>query len=219
MVLSFSIVSLVERRLMGGNSVKEAQENDASVKKSSQIRISSSRFSVRAKNGIWDMQRLNPLVFEQEPVVGISGIVGGSNEAKIGGRKMGMMLKKEDGEMASRPSTGDAQKLNVEADKNASKEGPQDFLHNQVIILSFHPSPLGQKDTLEKMTINLSLSLQKEVSHVNTNNIISNEDQSEEWRKLLEDADKKVMEMMRRDYSGMRKPRRKPPINNQEPRN
>ncbi|KAI3500624.1 hypothetical protein L1887_36448 [Cichorium endivia] len=145
---------------------------------------------------------------DSEPVVGISGIVGGSNEAKIGGRKMGMMLRKEDGEMASRPSTGDAQKLNVEADKNASKEGPQYFLHNQ-----------GQKDTLEKMTINLSLNLQKEVSHANTNNIVSNEDQSEEWRKLLEDADKKVMEMMRRDYSGMRKPRRKPPINNQEPRN
>lgn len=69
------------------------------------------------------------------------------------------------------------------------------------------------------MAINPKRSLQKQVSSLNTNHIISNEDQSDEWRKLLEEADQKVMQMMRRDYSGMRRPRRKPPINNQEPRN
>ncbi|XP_023737837.1 uncharacterized protein LOC111885839 isoform X1 [Lactuca sativa] len=172
------VVFLVERRLMGGNSIKEAQEKDASAKK------------------------------EPIHVAGISRIAGVSSKEKVGGRKMGMNLKKRDAEMDSRSSTGDAQKLNVEADKNASKEGPQDFLDNQ-----------GQKCTLETMAINPKRSLQKQVSSLNTNHIISNEDQSDEWRKLLEEADQKVMQMMRRDYSGMRRPRRKPPINNQEPRN
>ncbi|XP_023737842.1 uncharacterized protein LOC111885839 isoform X2 [Lactuca sativa] len=162
------VVFLVERRLMGGNSIKEAQEKDASAKK------------------------------EPIHVAGISRIAGVSSKEKVGGRKMGMNLKKRDAEMDSRSST----------DKNASKEGPQDFLDNQ-----------GQKCTLETMAINPKRSLQKQVSSLNTNHIISNEDQSDEWRKLLEEADQKVMQMMRRDYSGMRRPRRKPPINNQEPRN
>ena len=79
----------------------------------------------------------------------------------------------------------------------------------------------GQENTPERMTINPSQSSQKVASSTspNTNEIFSEEDASDEWRKLLEEADKKVMQMMRRDYSGMRRPRRKPPINNHEPRN
>ncbi|KVH92660.1 hypothetical protein Ccrd_005341 [Cynara cardunculus var. scolymus] len=150
--------------------------------------------------------------FDQKKVV--SGM--GSKEVmRMGGRKMGMMLKKEDGEMVSRSSRStsagdDAQKLNVEADINAAKEGPQDFLNNQ-----------GQENTSERMTINPSQSSQKVASSksFNTNKIFPEEDTGDEWKRLLEDADKKVMQMMRRDYSGMRRPRRKPPINNHEPRN
>ncbi|XP_024978777.1 uncharacterized protein LOC112516004 isoform X2 [Cynara cardunculus var. scolymus] len=139
--------------------------------------------------------------FDQKKVV--SGM--GSKEVmRMGGRKMGMMLKKEDGEMVSRSSRS------TSADINAAKEGPQDFLNNQ-----------GQENTSERMTINPSQSSQKVASSksFNTNKIFPEEDTGDEWKRLLEDADKKVMQMMRRDYSGMRRPRRKPPINNHEPRN
>lgn len=53
----------------------------------------------------------------------------------------------------------------------------------------------------------------------NGKKILSHDDQSDEWEKILEDADKKVMQMMRKDYGGMKKPLRKPPINNHEPGN
>ncbi|KAI3777042.1 hypothetical protein L1987_46835 [Smallanthus sonchifolius] len=52
------------------------------------------------------------LLFEQE-VAKTSGICSRSKEVRIGGRKMGM-ISKADGQMASRSSTSDAQKLNVE---------------------------------------------------------------------------------------------------------
>ena len=84
----------------------------------------------------------------------------------------------------------------------------------------------GQEDTSETTETSPSQSSQKQGSGSNasstnlkTNKIVSGEDQSEEWRKLLEAADKKVMQLMRRDYGGFKKPRRKPPINNNEPRN
>lgn len=84
----------------------------------------------------------------------------------------------------------------------------------------------GQEDTSEITKTSPSQSSQKQGSGSNasstnlmTNKIVSDEDQSEEWRKLLEAADKKVMQLMRRDYGGFKKPRRKPPINNNEPRN
>ncbi|KAJ9562293.1 hypothetical protein OSB04_007453 [Centaurea solstitialis] len=161
-------------------------------------------------NSVKETQESSDASFDQKKVV--SGM--GSKEV-MGGRKMGMKLKKEDEELRSSRSSisyagDDAQKLNVEADNNAAKEGPQDFLNNQ-----------GQENKSERMTINPSQSSQKVTSSTSssTNKIFPKEDTSEEWRKLLEEADKKVMQMMRRDYSGMRRPRRKPPINNHEPRN
>ncbi|KAI3784948.1 hypothetical protein L1987_44056 [Smallanthus sonchifolius] len=183
LLLDLLLVSLVERRLLEGNSIKVTQEKDASLKK--------------------------------EYLAETLGIDSGSNEVIIGGRKMAVILK-EDGEMASRSSTGDAQKLNVEADMHASKKGPHDFLNNQ-----------GQETTLEKTTISPSQSSLKQgfsrsiasPSSFSTNKLFPHDHQTDEWRKLLEEADKKVMQMMRRDYGGMRRPRRKPPINNHEPRN
>ncbi|KAL8231436.1 hypothetical protein R6Q57_001214 [Mikania cordata] len=126
-----------------------------------------------------------------------------ATEVRIGGRKMAMILK-EDGEMASTSST----------DSNASKKGPHDFLNNQ-----------GQENMQDKMTISHSQSSPKQglsrsvasPSSLSRNELFHHE--SDEWRKLLEEADKKVMQMMRRDYGGMKRPRRKPPINNHEPRN
>ncbi|KAJ0535451.1 hypothetical protein HanIR_Chr09g0430811 [Helianthus annuus] len=56
-------------------------------------------------------------------------------------------------------------------------------------------------------------------SSFRANKLFPGDHQSNEWKKVLEEADKKVMQMMRRDYGGMRRPRRKPPINNDEPRN
>ncbi|KAM0039803.1 hypothetical protein Hdeb2414_s0012g00386261 [Helianthus debilis subsp. tardiflorus] len=49
----------------------------------------------------------------KEEVAKTLGICSGSNAVRIGGRKMGM-ISKEDGEMASGSSKGEAQKLNVE---------------------------------------------------------------------------------------------------------
>ncbi|GKE16370.1 hypothetical protein Tco_1423947 [Tanacetum coccineum] len=99
--------------------------------------------------------------------------------------------------------------------KNAAKEGTQKLLNNQ-----------GQEDTLETTKTSPCKSSQKQGSvssasstNLNTNTIVSDEDESEEWRKLLEAADKKVMQLMRKDYGGFKKPKRKPPINNNEPRN
>ncbi|KAK1432953.1 hypothetical protein QVD17_09856 [Tagetes erecta] len=119
---------------------------------------------------------------------------GSNHEMRVGGRKM-----------------GDAQKLNVEeAGKNAFK-GPQDFSNNQ-----------GHEDNIEKTTISPSKSSLKQGfsrSSASPLKLFSNEHQGDEWRKLLEESDKKFMQMMRRDYGGMRKPRRKPPINNHEPKN
>ncbi|KAL4581930.1 hypothetical protein LXL04_006464 [Taraxacum kok-saghyz] len=206
-------VSLVGRRLMAGNLLKETQENDAAVKKVKVLflaQLISSTYFQPIEFESFEQKvflHLSYLNFEQEPVDGISS----SHEAKIGGRTMVMkFIKKKDAEIKdSRTSTGDAQKLNVEANKNASKKGPQDFLeYNQ-----------EQKYTSEMVTINPNRRLQKQVSSFNTKNVVSNEDLSKEWRNILEEADKKVMQMMRRDYSGMRRPRRKPPINNQQPRN
>ncbi|MFS7947923.1 hypothetical protein Hanom_Chr06g00553861 [Helianthus anomalus] len=51
----------------------------------------------------------------------------------------------------------------------------------------------------------------------NTNKIYPHDDR--EWKKPLEETDKTVMQMMRRDYSGMKRPRRRTPINNHEPQN
>ncbi|KAI3777041.1 hypothetical protein L1987_46834 [Smallanthus sonchifolius] len=86
----------------------------------------------------------------------------------------------------------------------------------------------GKENALEKMTIidpsqnsikqGFSSSTASPSSY-NTNKIFPHDDRSNEWGKVLEEADKKVMQMMRRDYSGMRRPRRRPPINNHEPRN
>ncbi|GJS19972.1 hypothetical protein Tco_0448604 [Tanacetum coccineum] len=156
--------------------------------------------------------RENDASLSKELVAGTLGLRGGSNEMRIiGGRKMGMTR-----EIVSRSSTGDhVKKLNVEADKNAAKEGPQKLLNNQ-----------GQEDTLETTKTSPCKSSQKQGSvssasstNLNTNTIVSDEDESEEWRKLLEAADKKVMQLMRKDYGGFKKPKRKPPINNNEPRN
>ncbi|MFS7974185.1 hypothetical protein Hanom_Chr09g00865631 [Helianthus anomalus] len=200
LLVSFALQSLSvhglhhqERRLAERNSIQETQENDASLKKTSN-------------------KRFKPV---QEYVAETLGIGSRSNVVRIGGRKMGRMLK-EDGEMASRSSTGDVQKLKMEADMHASKKGPQDFLNNQ-----------GQEYTSEEMTVSPSQSALKQdfscssesPSSFSTNKLFPGDHQSDEWKKVLEEADKKVMQMMRRDYSGMRRPRRKPPINNDEPRN
>ncbi|KAD4888026.1 hypothetical protein E3N88_20099 [Mikania micrantha] len=168
------MVLFIRRSLEEKYSVKETQENGASLQK-----------------------ELSNIATEA------LGIGRESNEVRIGGRKMAMILK-EDGEMASTSST----------DSNASKKGPHDFLNSQ-----------GQENKQDKMTICHSQSSPKQglsrsvasPSSLSRNELFHHE--SDEWRKLLEEADKKVMQMMRRDYGGMKRPRRKPPINNHQPRN
>ncbi|XP_076941823.1 uncharacterized protein LOC143611502 [Bidens hawaiensis] len=190
-----------ERSLVEGGLIKETQESDSFLKKASN-------------------KGFEPV---QEHVVETLAIGSGSNVVRIRGRKMVMMLK-EDERMGSRSSTGEVQKLKVEADIHASKQGPQDFLNNQLIKTY---SLQGQENESEKTTISPSQSSLKHrffrssatPSSFSTNKLFPDNHQSDGWKKLLEDADKKVMQMMRRDYGGMRRPRRKPPINNHQPGN
>ncbi|XP_076931450.1 uncharacterized protein LOC143596596 [Bidens hawaiensis] len=179
--------------LFAGSLIKETQQNDSFLKKASN-------------------KGFEPV---QEHVVETLAIGSGSNVVRIRGRKMAMMLK-EDERMGSRSSTGEVQKLKVEADMHASKQGPQDLMNNQ-----------GQENKSEKMAISPSQSSLKHgfsrssatPSSFSTNKLSPYNHQSGEWKKLLEDADKKVMQMMKRDYGGMKRPRHKPPINNHEPGN
>ncbi|KAI3669931.1 hypothetical protein L6452_41421 [Arctium lappa] len=164
-------------------------------------------------NSVKETQEIDDAYLDEKKLV--YGVGSSKQVMRMGssGRKMGMMLKKKDEEMScsrSSSSGDDAKKLNVEAG-----------------FVAFTADYHGQENTLERMAINPSQNSRKQgfsrsvpsSTSFNTNKIFSEEDTSDEWRKLLEDADKKVMQMMRRDYSGMRRPRRKPPINNHEPRN
>ncbi|XP_076906035.1 uncharacterized protein LOC143561986 [Bidens hawaiensis] len=122
LLASFAVQSLSvhgahhqERKLLEGSLIKETQENDSFLKKASN-------------------KGFEPV---DQHVVETLATGRRSNVVLMRGRKMAMMLK-EDEIMGSRSSTGEVQKLKVEADMHASKQGPQDFLNNQVIYLIFY---------------------------------------------------------------------------------
>ncbi|KAJ0526892.1 putative Root meristem growth factor/3 [Helianthus annuus] len=116
LLVSFALQSLSvhglhhqERRLVERNSIQETQENDPSLKKASNKGFKP--VQVRSFNLVIVSPNLANLL---EYVAETLEIGSGSNVVRIGGRKMARMLK-EDGEMASRSSTGDVQKLKTEA--------------------------------------------------------------------------------------------------------